>query len=66
MSYSAPFPGREWELTAHEFGTGRLKYDEGLIHAVYPLSQAQEAFMQYKTPGLVQGKIFLKNEEADV
>lgn len=60
MSYSAPFPGREWELTAHEFKTGRLKYDEGLIHAVYPLEKTQEAFNQYKTPGLVQGKIFIK------
>ena len=60
MSYSAPFPGREWALTAHEFGTGRLRYDPGLIHGAYPLSEAQQAFDLYKTPGLVQGKIFLK------
>ena len=60
MSYSAPYPGREWELTAHEFNTGRLRYDEGLIHAVYPLEKTQEAFQLYKTPGLVQGKLFIK------
>ena len=27
MSYSAPYPGREWELTAHYFATGQLKFD---------------------------------------
>ncbi len=27
MSYSAPFPGREWDLTAHYFATGQLKFD---------------------------------------
>jgi L-iditol 2-dehydrogenase len=26
MSYSAPFPGDEWELTAHYFGTGYVPY----------------------------------------
>ena len=60
MSYSAPFPGREWALTAHEFKTGRLRYDDALIYADYPLAKAQEAFNLYKTPGLVQGKIFLR------
>ena len=28
-----------------------------------PMSQAQEAFQMYKTPGLVQGKILLMNED---
>ncbi len=63
MSYSAPFPGREWELTAHAFQTGRLKIDEGMVHARFPLSQAQEAFACYKKPGRVEGKIFLAAEE---
>ena len=31
MSYSAPFPGKEWELTAHYFKTGQLKFDPGFI-----------------------------------
>ena len=59
MSYSAPFPGREWSLTAHEFATGRLRYDEGLLHGIYPLSRAAEAFALYRTPGLAQGKVML-------
>ena len=63
MSYSAPFPGREWELTAHYFATGQLKFDPGFIYKKMPMSQAQEAFQMYKTPGLVQGKILLMNEE---
>lgn len=62
MSYSAPFPGREWELTAHYFATGQLKFDPGFIYKKFPMSQAQEAFDLYKTPGLVKGKILLVNE----
>lgn len=62
MSYSAPFPGREWELTAHYFATGQLKFDPGFIYKKMPMSQAQEAFDMFKTPGLVQGKILLINE----
>ncbi len=64
MSYSAPFPGREWELTAHYFATGQLKFHPGLIYKKIPVSQAQEAFQMFKTPGLVQGKILLTNEES--
>lgn len=64
MSYSSPFPGKEWELTAHYFATGQLKFDPGFIYKKTPMSQAQEAFQLYKTPGLVKGKILLVNEEA--
>ncbi|PWJ49742.1 galactitol-1-phosphate 5-dehydrogenase [Faecalicatena contorta] len=63
MSYSAPFPGKEWELTAHYFATGQLKIDPGFIYKTMPMSQAQEAFQMFKTPGLVQGKILLINED---
>lgn len=62
MSYSAPFPGKEWELTAHYFKTGQLKFDPGFIYKKMPMSKAQEAFQMFKTPGLVQGKILLYNE----
>lgn len=63
MSYSAPFPGKEWGLTAHYFATGQLKFDEGLIYKVMPMSRAQEAFQMFKTPGLVEGKVLLKAGE---
>ena len=63
MSYSAPFPGKEWELTAHYFATGQLKFDSELIYKKMPMSQAHEAFMEFKVPGKVQGKILLVNED---
>ena len=63
MSYSAPFPGKEWDLTAHYFATGQLKFDKGFIYKMVPMSQAQEAFQMFKTPGLVQGKVMLVNED---
>ena len=63
MSYSSPFPGKEWELTAHYFATGQLKFDPGFIYKKIPMSQAQEAFQLFKTPGLVKGKLLLVNEE---
>ena len=62
MSYSAPYPGKEWELTAHYFASGQLKFDPGFVYKKMPMSQAQEAFQMFKTPGLVKGKILLMNE----
>jgi len=62
MSYSAPFPGKEWELTAHCFADGRLKFDEEMIFRKFPMSRADEAFALYQTPGLVKGKILLYND----
>ena len=62
MSYSAPFPGKEWELTAHYFATGQLKFDDALIDRIFPLEQAAEAFALFKTPGAVKGKIMLVND----
>lgn len=61
MGYSAPFPGREWTLTADAFGDGRLRMDEELIFRTFPMERAAEAFQLYKEPGLVQGKVMLVN-----
>ena len=62
MSYSAPFPGEEWELTAHFFRNGRLKLDDSLIFRKFPMKDAMKAFDMYRTPGAVKGKILLINE----
>ncbi len=62
MSYSAPFPGKEWELTAHYFQTGQLKFHESLIFKKVPLAKIGEAFELYKTPGAVKGKILVDSE----
>lgn len=63
MSYSAPFPGHEWELTAHYFATGELKFDDSFIFKKIPLSQIATAFEMYKTPGTVKGKILIDSEQ---
>ncbi len=62
MSYSAPFPGSEWQLTAHCFASGALRFDESLIFKRLPLSKVTEAFDLYRIPGTVKGKILLTNE----
>lgn len=59
MSYSAPFPGKEWELTSHFFSSGRLTFDQDLIFRKFPLNDAAEAFNLYKDPKQVHGKILL-------
>lgn len=59
MSYSAPFPGKEWELVAHYFATGQLKFDDELIFKRFPLEKASEAFALYKNPAQVKGKVML-------
>ena len=62
MSYSAPFPGKEWTMTAHYFATGQLKFDDEMIYRTYSLKDAAEAFALFKTPGAVKGKIMLVND----
>lgn len=59
MSYSSPFPGKEWELVAHYFATGQLKFDEALIFKRFPLEKADEAFALYHNPASVKGKVML-------
>lgn len=61
MSYSAPYPGREWQLVADCFADGRLRFSPKLIYRTFPLAQAGEAFALYKIPGEVKGKIMLVN-----
>ncbi len=59
MSYSAPFPGREWSLTAHYFATGQLKFDEDFLFKRFPLSKVGEAFALFEDPSQVHGKVML-------
>lgn len=63
MSYSAPFPGKEWTLTADFFSTGALKFDDSLIFKKLPLSEIKKGFDMYKTPGVAKGKIMLSMKE---
>lgn len=62
MSFSAPFPGREWSLTAHYMATGQFRVVPGMLHGTYPLSKCKEALDEFQVPGRVKGKIMLINE----
>ena len=62
MSYSAPYPGREWTLTAQYFASGALKFAPEFIFRKYPLSRAAEAFGLYRRPQEVHGKVMLLTE----
>ena len=63
MSYSAPFPGDEWALTAHYFKTGQLKFGDSLIFRKFPLKNMLDAFLLYKDPASVGGKILICSDE---
>ena len=62
MSYSAPYPGKEWGMTAYYFGTGQLKIDEGFIFKKFHLSEVDKAFSLFKDPTQVKGKVLLVND----
>lgn len=60
MSYSAPFPGKEWTLTAEAFSKGILKGDP-MIFAKFALSDIKKAFELYQKKEPIKGKIMLVN-----
>jgi len=62
MSYSAPFPGQEWELAAHLFQQEKLTC-EGLIDRIMPLAEINIAFADLQVPGRVKGKVLLQCSE---
>jgi L-iditol 2-dehydrogenase len=62
MGYSAPFPGKEWELTAHYLATGQLKFDPEFIYRKFPMGEAGKAFALYHNPAGINGRIMLINE----
>jgi len=63
MSYTSPFPGKAWTLCCEYLSSGRIKFDKRMIHQVYPLEKAMEAFNCYEHPEQVKGRILLVNPE---
>lgn len=59
MSYSAPFPGDEWKLTAHYLSTGALKIDSSMIYGEIPLSEIDRAFALFADGKTVPGKVLV-------
>ncbi len=63
MSYSAPWPGKEWTLTDEHFAKGDLKVLPEMIYKTFPLSETMEAFNEYTVPGKVMGKIQIVDKD---
>lgn len=57
MSYSAPFPGPEWSLTAECVADGRLRIIDDLVHGTFALDEVMVAFELFEQPGAVTGKL---------
>ena len=62
MSFSAPFPGREWDLTLKFLRNGRLVFPGELISATLPLREIGRVQEMLRVPGSVKGKIVLTND----
>ncbi len=58
MSYSAPYPGKEWTLGAHYLGTGQIKVEK-LIDRVITLEEIWSAFEAIEAKK-VSGKIIIQ------
>jgi L-iditol 2-dehydrogenase len=63
MSYSAPYPGREWSLTAHYFATGQMRFAPEFIYKKLPLSAVSEAFQMFHHPEDIHGKVMLMGDD---
>jgi L-iditol 2-dehydrogenase len=60
MSYSAPWPGREWDVVRHLFSTGNMKVTDEMIDEVYSLCEIKSAFHRFEE-GNVRGKLVIRS-----
>lgn len=56
MSYSAPFPGTEWNDAVKYLENGQVKIYPGMVHSVTKLINAADVFEEYKSGGTVNGR----------
>lgn len=63
MSYSNPWPGKEWEDTEKEFKNGNLKVTESMIYNRYDLNNIDKAFELYKDNKKPGGKVLIYSDE---
>jgi L-iditol 2-dehydrogenase len=62
LSYTAPFPGLDWTLTAHHFTKGNIKYDNRMIDKKFIMKDATKAFALFRKPDQVKGRVLLVND----
>lgn len=60
MSYSSPFPGKEWIEVEKLLSSKQLKVDNEMIYGIYDLEHITFAFDDFKN-GKVKGKVLIKN-----
>ena len=60
MSYSAPFPGGEWDAVARGFAQGTLRVTEEMIDSVYSLEEIPEGMLKFAVPNSISGKLLVK------
>lgn len=58
MSYSAPYPGKEWIMAAHYLGTGQIQVED-LIDRKIPLEGMWDAFLDIEARK-VAGKVIVE------
>lgn len=60
MSYSSPFPGKEWEMTKRHFADGSLKIKDNFFYKKFQMQDADKAFELFKNVNeKVKGRVLL-------
>ena len=60
MSYSAPWPGREWQQVADRFASGVLKVTDEMIDSAYSLDEISEGMEKFDMSNSITGKLLIK------
>lgn len=61
MSYSAPFPGKEWKITEKYFSNGQLKIQENMFYQKFDIEDAPKAFNLFnENRKQVKGRVLIK------
>lgn len=63
MSCTAPFPGKEWEITRHFIASGALKVIPEMIFQTYEMAEAKKALDLFKEREKVKGRVMLVNKD---
>lgn len=63
MSYSVPFPGDAWTISAAMIAKGVIRCDASMIDQRFEMRDAAKAFACFQTPGAVKGKVILYNTD---
>ena len=60
MSYSAPWPGREWQQVADRFAKGVLKVTDEMIDSIYGIDEISVGMEKFALDNSVTGKLLVK------